>query len=83
MLFALGLGLAVVRRDRLSIFFLCLLVTGLMGGILTLDFEAPQSLRSIGALPAVIYFIALSLTHSGSSYGGRLASPAPVTVWRW
>ena len=60
-LFALGLGLAVVRRDRLSIFFLCLLVTGLMGGILTLDFEAPQSLRSIGALPAVIYFIALSL----------------------
>jgi hypothetical protein len=60
-LFALGLGLAVARRDRLSIFFLCLLVTGLMGGILTLDFEAPQSLRSIGALPAVIYFIALSL----------------------
>jgi len=60
-LFALGLGLAIVRRDRLSIFFLCLLVTGLMGGILTLDFEAPQSLRSIGALPAVVYFIALSL----------------------
>jgi len=60
-LFALGLGLAVARRDHLSIFFLCLLVTGLMGGILTLDFEAPQSLRSIGALPAVIYFIALSL----------------------
>ncbi len=60
-LFALGLGLAVARRDRLSVFFLCLLVTGLMGGILTLDFEAPQSLRSIGALPAVIYFIALSL----------------------
>ena len=60
-LFALGLGLAVARRDRLSVFFLCLLVTGLLGGILTLDFEAPQSLRSIGALPAVIYFIALSL----------------------
>jgi sugar lactone lactonase YvrE len=60
-LFALGLGLAIVRRDRLSIFFLCLLVTGLMGGILTLDFEAPQSLRSIGALPAVVYFVALSL----------------------
>jgi DNA-binding beta-propeller fold protein YncE/4-amino-4-deoxy-L-arabinose transferase-like glycosyltransferase len=60
-LFALGLGLAVARRDRLSIFFLCLLVMGLMGGILTLDFEAPQSLRSIGALPGVIYFVALSL----------------------
>jgi hypothetical protein len=60
-LFALGLGVAIKRRDRLSIFFLCLLVMGLMGGILTLDFEAPQSLRSIGALPAVVYFIALSL----------------------
>jgi len=60
-LFALGLGTAVARRDGLSVFFLCLLVTGLMGGILTLDFEAPQSLRSIGALPAVVYFIALSL----------------------
>ncbi len=32
-----------------------------MGGILTLDFEAPQSLRAIAALPAVVYFIALSL----------------------
>jgi sugar lactone lactonase YvrE len=60
-LFALGLGVAIARRDRLSIFFVCLLVMGLMGGILTLDFEAPQSLRSIGALPAVVYFIALSL----------------------
>jgi sugar lactone lactonase YvrE len=60
-LFAMGLGLAVARRDRLSVFFLCLLAMGLIGGILTLDFEAPQSLRSIGALPAVIYFIALSL----------------------
>ena len=60
-LFALGLGLAIARRDRLSVFFLCLLATGLMGGILTLDFEAPQSLRSIGSLPAVVYFIALSL----------------------
>jgi hypothetical protein len=60
-LFALGLGVAVARRGPANIFFLCLLPMGLLGGILTLDFEAPQSLRSIAALPAVVYFIALTL----------------------
>ncbi len=60
-LFALGLGLAIARRDAGSTFFLLLWPIGLAGGILTLDFEAPQSLRSIAALPAVAYFIALSL----------------------
>jgi hypothetical protein len=76
-LFALGLGVAIKRRDRLSIFFLCLLVIGLTGGILTLDFEAPQSLRSIGALPAVVYFIALSLDALWLElrWAARIASP--------
>jgi hypothetical protein len=60
-LFALGVGMAVARRDPANIFFLCLLPVGLLGGILTLDFEAPQSLRSVAALPAVVYFIALTL----------------------
>jgi hypothetical protein len=60
-LFALGLGLAVARRKPAGVFFLLLLLAGLAGGILTLDFEAPQSQRSIAALPAVIYFVALSL----------------------
>jgi DNA-binding beta-propeller fold protein YncE/4-amino-4-deoxy-L-arabinose transferase-like glycosyltransferase len=60
-LFALGLGLAIARRERSNLFFLGLLPFGLLGGILTLDFEAPQALRSIAALPAVVYFIALSL----------------------
>jgi 4-amino-4-deoxy-L-arabinose transferase-like glycosyltransferase len=60
-LFAVGLGLASLQRDRGSVFFLLLLTLGLGGGILTVDFEAPQSLRSIAALPAVVYFIALSL----------------------
>ena len=32
---------------------------GLLGGILSLDFEAPQSLRAIGALPAVLLCAAL------------------------
>lgn len=60
-LFALGVGLAIVRRTRIDLLFLLLLLTGLLGGILTLDFEAPQSLRSIAALPATIYFVAVSL----------------------
>ncbi|MEJ2560847.1 MAG: PA14 domain-containing protein, partial [Anaerolineae bacterium] len=47
--------------DALNLFFLLLLPVGLAGGIFTLDFEAPQSLRSMAALPAVAYFIALSL----------------------
>jgi 4-amino-4-deoxy-L-arabinose transferase-like glycosyltransferase len=47
--------------DSLNQFFLLLLPVGLAGGIFALDFEAPQSLRSIAALPAVAYFIALSL----------------------
>ena len=60
-LFALGIGLALVRRDRVSVFFLLLLPVGLAGGIFSLDFEAPQSLRSIASMPAVIFFIGLSL----------------------
>jgi len=60
-LFVLGLGLAVARRDQASRFFLLLFPFGLAGGVFSLDFEAPQSLRSIASLPAVVYFIALSL----------------------
>jgi 4-amino-4-deoxy-L-arabinose transferase-like glycosyltransferase len=65
-LFVLGLGLAVARiREPVNLFFVILLPVGLLGGILSLDFEAPQSLRSIVALPAVIYFCASSLATLG------------------
>jgi hypothetical protein len=60
-LLLLGAGLAVARKDALGGFFLLLLPIGLLGGILSLHFESPQSLRSIGALPAVAFFVALSL----------------------
>jgi hypothetical protein len=60
-LFAMGLGVAIARRDTGSKLFLLLLLVGLAGGIFTLDFEAPQSLRSMAALPAVVYLVALSL----------------------
>jgi hypothetical protein len=38
------------------------LAIGLLGGILSLDFEAPQSLRTIGALPAALLCAALPVS---------------------
>ena len=63
-LVVLGLALALKnlfsRRARAAhLFFLLLIPVSLAGGILTLDFEAPQSLRSIAILPALIYLAAL------------------------
>ncbi|MGQ9502394.1 MAG: PA14 domain-containing protein [Anaerolineae bacterium] len=78
-LFVLGLALAIARRDRVSRFFLLLFPFGLAGGIFSLDFEAPQSLRSIAALPAVLYFIALSL----DALWSELRWSAAITRPRW
>lgn len=62
----LGLGLALARpRHPANLFFLLLFPLALAGGIFSVDFEAPQSLRSIGAMPAVIYFAGLALTALG------------------
>ncbi|GIV80116.1 MAG: hypothetical protein KatS3mg050_4510 [Litorilinea sp.] len=66
-LMLLGLALAVVGCRRggvagaLALFLPLWLLTGLLGGILSLDFEAPQSLRSIGALPPAYILAALPL----------------------
>lgn len=57
-LLILGLGVALSRFWRPRQQFLVLwLFLGLLGGILSLDFEAPQSLRSIATLP-VVYLLA-------------------------
>lgn len=62
-LMALGLGLAIRRGNRPEhLFFLILLPVSLVGGIFSLDFEAPQSLRSIAVLPAVAYLCALPVS---------------------
>lgn len=62
----LGLGLALARpRHPANLFFLILFPLALAGGIFTVDFEAPQSLRSIGVIPAVIYFVGLALVALG------------------
>lgn len=77
-LFGLGLVLAVRDwRQRENLFFLAVLILGLSGGILTVTFEAPQSLRSISTLPAVAYFAAL-----GALALGQLARTALQTILR-
>ncbi|GAB4433352.1 MAG: hypothetical protein Kow0031_14910 [Anaerolineae bacterium] len=71
-LMLLGLALAVARaRHPANLFFVILFPTALLGGILSVDFEAPQSLRSIAVLPALFYFCALSVAALG-----REAEPA-------
>lgn len=61
-LFVLGLGMCVVRlRDPAAALGPLWIATGLLGGILSLDFEAPQSLRAIGAQPAVLLVAAWPL----------------------
>lgn len=59
LLLVLGVGLCLVRfwRPRAMLLLLWLGVM-LLGGILSLGFEAPQSLRAIGTQPAV-YLLAL------------------------
>lgn len=62
----LGFGLALARTRRPeNTFFLLLLPAGLAGGIFSVDFEAPQSLRAIAVMPAVIYFAGLALAVLG------------------
>ncbi len=68
----LGLGLAIrqlwsakYRLRAAHLFFILLLFTALIGGIFSVDFEAPQSLRSIAVIPAVLYFCALAVAALG------------------
>jgi hypothetical protein len=80
-LFALGIGAAIARRDGIGMFFLVLLPFGLAGGIFSLDFEAPQSLRSIASLPAAVYFIALALTYLWVEWKWAAHIEAPHLSW--
>ena len=59
-LFVVGIGCALWRwRDPQNALMLLVLPAMLLGGILALDFEAPQSNRAIGVIPAVVYFASL------------------------
>ena len=61
-LFVIGLGYALYRwREPPFFLFLVSFCALLMGGILSVDFEAPQALRSFGVLPAVYVFMSAVL----------------------
>jgi sugar lactone lactonase YvrE len=69
-LFLLGLALALRRwRDPPNFLMLLVFFVMLLGGILSLDYEAPQSLRSIGVVPALAYFATLPLAALGVELG--------------
>jgi len=77
----LGLGLALARtRYPANTFFLILFPLALAGGIFSVDFEAPQSLRSIAVIPAVIYFAGLALVALGREAEKALQPLPPIWV---
>jgi 4-amino-4-deoxy-L-arabinose transferase-like glycosyltransferase/streptogramin lyase len=82
-LLILGVALALRRVRRPEMALLPVWgVVGLLGGILSLGFEAPQSLRSIAALPAVYFIVALpvgELAREWATGAGR--NYAACGVW--
>lgn len=71
-LWLLGLGLVVTglvaRRATprpFDLLFVILFGTALVGGIFSVDFEAPQSLRSIAVIPVVVYFCGVAVAAVG------------------
>lgn len=86
-LFVLGVVVAVRnRRDPRALLLIAWLLLSLSGGILTVSFESPQSLRSIGAMPAAYGLVCLTLTWFAETWQRvfgpqrlhRLAVPAVV-----
>jgi 4-amino-4-deoxy-L-arabinose transferase-like glycosyltransferase len=74
-LFVLGLGYGLWRwRDPPNLLMLSIFLFMNLAGILSVDFEAPQSLRSIGVMPALVYFSLLPvalLIYEGSRIFGQ------------
>ena len=69
----LGLAYALSRFYRpANALMLLTFVIMIAGAILSIDFEAPQSLRAIGTQPAVIYFAALPLVLLARATGEQL-----------
>jgi sugar lactone lactonase YvrE len=84
-LFALGLGYSLYRwREPRSVFFLACFVVSLLGGILSVDFEAPQALRAIGTLPVACFFACLTLERLWVGcrrfFGSRAGLPALAVI---
>ncbi len=84
--FVLGVGVAVRYSSRWVYQLLLLwLAAALSGGILTLDGEAPQSLRSLAALIPTVLIAALPLLllwQAGMSQEAATAARGKVPGWR-
>lgn len=65
----LGLGTALRGQRRSGLMFVNLLFVPLLGGILTLEFEAPQSLRSIGSITGAYLLAALAVDRLARGLG--------------
>ena len=80
-LFVLGTAYSLWRwRDPPSQLMLLLFVSMLQGGILSLDFEAPQAYRSIGVIPALVYFITVPIAAVSQAVRGVLRSESPTPL---
>lgn len=76
-LFVLGVGMSLASLwRRRSILLLAWLLVMMSGGIFSLSFEAPQSLRAIGALPAVYLLATLPLVQLWQNW--RAATAAAI-----
>jgi 4-amino-4-deoxy-L-arabinose transferase-like glycosyltransferase len=62
LLFILGFVLVCMRiRQPTYLLFLMLFGFNLLGGILSLDFEAPQSSRALGSISGALFFAAIAV----------------------
>jgi PA14 domain/Dolichyl-phosphate-mannose-protein mannosyltransferase len=90
LLLVLGVAYGLWRwRDPPNALMLAVFFVMLLAGILSLDFEAPQSLRSIGVIPALVYFITLpiAVTNKALLKAMRRKNPPavsgiPIPFWR-
>lgn len=74
-LFVLGLGYGLWRwRDPTNLLMLLIFFGMTLPAILSVDFEAPQSLRAIGVMPALVYFSVLPIALLTHEFG-RLFQP--------
>ena len=75
-LFILGVGISLSSLwRRRSLLFVVWLLVMMSGGVFALSFEAPQSLRAIGALPAVYLLVTLPLALLWQNWRGATAVP--------
>lgn len=83
-LFVLGVVLCVLRwRTPRAVLLLLWLLISLSGGILSTRFEAPQSLRSIGSLPAVCALICLPMEWFAGEWFLRFPKVRATASRRW